>query len=93
MTVPRSRTEIGRLAMRVEGNSWNAYWAPSQTTMEGAVFLGSIHMAAAQHAEFRQAFLALMQRAFGTLVEEWTGSPAEWDIPRPRSEHERSGEA
>ena len=35
--------QTGRLAMRVEGNLWVAYYAEADT-MDSAVFLGSIQM-------------------------------------------------
>ena len=36
-------TQIGRLAMRVEGKLWVAYYA-LPNTMKGAIFLGSVQM-------------------------------------------------
>ena len=39
----KGKYDIGRLAMRVEGELWSAYYA-MPNTMEGAVFLGSIAM-------------------------------------------------
>ncbi len=35
------KKEVGRLAFRVEGDNWNAYFA-KQDTMAGAIFMGSI---------------------------------------------------
>lgn len=43
MTVKPQGPQIGRLALRVEGDNWNAYYAQTGT-MDGAIFLGSIRM-------------------------------------------------
>jgi hypothetical protein len=54
----KDRTQIGRLAMRHEGNMWNAYYA-MVGTMEGAIPLGSIAMAAIESNEKRKGDYAL----------------------------------
>ena len=53
--------EIGRLALRHEGNFWNAYYA-LPGTMEGALFLGSIAMAfVVENTERKELFMAMMR--------------------------------
>ena len=37
-------TKIGRLALRVEGAWWNAYWTKHQDSMNEAILLGSIRL-------------------------------------------------
>jgi len=82
---------MARLAMRHEGDNWNAYYAlPS--SMENAILLGSIKMkAVAEHPERRDAFLSLMQDVVSDLIEEAVGIRPSWDDQKPAPEHERSG--
>lgn len=78
-----------RLALRAEGNYWNAYVA-EMGTMEGAVLIGSISLTAATDTAIYRAFMALMQKTCETLLP----IPVEgWDLPRSAPEHERSGRA
>lgn len=80
--------KVGRLAFRVEGSQWNAYWALPDT-MQDAVFLGSIPMAAARKPEIKDAFMALMQEVVSVLLPG-----AAWpDPPQRAPEHERGGTA
>ena len=53
--------QAGRLAMRVEGNLWVAYFA-QVGTIDGAIFLGSIQMAFVQNPDRTRAFMGLMQQ-------------------------------
>lgn len=85
--------EIGRLAMRVEGDNWVAYWTPRQDTMERAVFLGSVSMALVQKEKRKNQFLRLMQEMFGDMVEKTHGQRPRWTDPIEAPEHERSGNA
>ncbi len=57
----------GRLALRVEGTLWVAYWAELQT-MEGAVFLGSI----------RLAFVQEQRNSSPSFVPGWKPSCDPW---------------
>lgn len=82
---------IGRLALRVEGDFWVAYWARAET-MEGAVALGSLSFTLAQIPERKKAFMQLMQDAFGDMVEEAFGSRPVWSRPTSAPDHERSSE-
>jgi len=80
-----------RLAMRQEGNFWNAYLALPDT-MEGAKLIGSIIIGAvAQDPKIKRDFMKLMQRVLGNAIRDTTGEkPKEWDI-NPAPESERSG--
>jgi hypothetical protein len=86
-------TNIGRLAMRVEGNFWNAYYA-MPSTMDGAVLLGSIQMRFVQDITRRDLFMALMREAVADILEEITGERPVWPTrPQPAPESEKSGTA
>ena len=85
--------QIGRLAMRHEGDSWNAYYALPDT-MEGALFLGGVRMAIVASKERKDAFLAFMREAVGDIIQEKTGVRPIWPKPPEAApEHERSGHA
>lgn len=84
--------QIGRLALRVEGDNWNAYYA-MPGTMDGAIHLGSLKMAIARHPDRKQQFMALMRDAVADLIEQAAGERPEWNEPRRAPESERSGSA
>lgn len=91
----KKKEQIGRLAMRHEGQWWNAYYAMPDT-MEGAIPLGSIAMAfvkgGERQLERKDRFLAFMRECVGDILEERVGARPEWpDSPQPAPEHERSG--
>jgi hypothetical protein len=85
-------TKIGRLAMRHEGESWNAYYAMPDT-MDGAILLGSIAMRfIVDNEERKTAFMDFMREAVADLIEEATGQRPIWpEGPHTAPEHERSG--
>lgn len=85
--------QIGRLAMRVEEDLWCAYYAlPS--SMEGAIFLGSVRMQFVQDADRKAAFMELMKQAVSDIIEEATGERPAWpEGPQGAPEHERGGSA
>ena len=83
-------SEIGRLALRHEGNWWNAYWARSQHSMEGAVLLGSIRIHLATGAA-KQQFMVAMQEAFNNACQDVTGEMPTWSEPHAAPEDERAG--
>jgi len=88
------KQQVGRLAMRVEGDWWVAYYAlPS--TMKDALELGRIRMAFVQDASAKEIFMALMRDAVSAILNKQTGHAAEWPDPggKPAPEHERSGRA
>jgi hypothetical protein len=84
--------QIGRLALRHEGNWWNAYYAMPDT-MDGAILLGSIAMRFVEMQERKNAFMTLMREAVSDIIEEKTGTRPTWPEPRgqPAPESERSG--
>jgi hypothetical protein len=84
--------EIGRLAMRAEGNLWVGYYAVPDT-MEGALFLGSIQMQFVQDKDRKEIFMDLMREAVGDIIEEKTGQRPSWTKPHRAPEHERGGNA
>ena len=85
-----SGDQVGRLAMRVRGTVWVAYYA-RRDSMHGAIFLGSIQMAFVEGNPTRKmAFMALMQEAVSDFLKESTGGKVSW--PNPPQEaplHER----
>jgi hypothetical protein len=85
--------KMGRLAFRVEGNLWCAYYA-LPGTMADAIFLGSIRLQFVEDAERKLVFMALMKEAVGDLLEEKTGERPQWpEGEQPAPEHERGGNA
>jgi hypothetical protein len=79
-----------RLAMRHEGDKWNAYVAKPDT-MDGAIWIGSIAMRFVEHDKLRKdAFLAIMRNALADLAEEMTGGKIGWNDPVTAPEHERT---
>lgn len=87
--------KVGRLALRVEGEWWVAYWAPRQQDMRGAVMLGTIRMSVVgpPGAPVYEGFVELMRVAFGNMVEDVTGRQPSWGGLEPAPESERSGRA
>ncbi len=86
--------QVGRLAMRVEGRCWNAYYALTDT-MDGAVYLGSIAMAAVlDNPDRKRVFMDMMKDVVSDIIEEKMGARLEWpNEPERAPEHERSGAA
>ena len=80
-----------RLALREEGNFWNAYLALSDT-MEGAKLLGSIVISAVKkNPDVKAKFMDVMKDIIADAVEGTTGTaPDYWDT-QPAPEAERSG--
>lgn len=94
MTDPIS--EVGRLAMRVEGETWVAYYA-LPGTMKGAIRLGSIAMrlvaGGPREIERKWAFMGLEQSAVADLLEDMTGQRPDMNHVRNAPESERAGRA
>lgn len=83
--------QIGRLAMREEGEVWKAYYAEAET-MKDAVFLGSIRMGAIRGNEARkEAFMLLMRGLVADLLEGVTGTRPSWTEPQPAPDTDRWG--
>jgi hypothetical protein len=80
-----------RLALREEGNFWNAYLALSDT-MDGAKLIGSIVIESVRaNPEVKARFQAVMQQVIASAVESMTGKePERWEVT-PAPESERSG--
>ena len=85
--------QIGRLAMRQEGQNWNAYYALPDS-MADPIFLGSIRMGAiTDNPERKQAFMQMMREIVSDIIEAETGVRPPWGGPTTAPEHERAGEA
>ena len=84
--------QIGRLALRHEGNFWNAYYA-LVGSMDGALLLGSIAMAAVtNNPDRKEAFMDMMRGVVSDLLEQNVGVRPDWpDEPQTAPEHERAG--
>lgn len=84
---------MGRLAMRVEGDLWVAYYA-MPNTMKDAVFLGSIQMAFVQDWQRKELFMSMMKDCVTDIIKEVVGVNPEWpDGAKPAPQHERAGRA
>jgi hypothetical protein len=93
MTTAEKQMQIGRLAMRHEGENWNAYYALPDS-MNEPIFLGSIRMGAIANNDVRKlAFMGMMRDIVSDIIEEETGVRPIWGGPERAPEHERSGEA
>ena len=84
--------QVGRIAYRVEGTLWVAYYAETDT-MDDAIFLGSIRMAGVEKKERKEAFMALIGGMVSELLSARIGDPVRWSDPKPAPEHERGGNA
>jgi hypothetical protein len=80
--------EAGRLALRVEGHLWCAYYA-QPNTMDGAIFLGSIQVRFVLDKEHKDMFMWLMREAVADILEQNFGQRPDWREPRRAPEHER----
>lgn len=85
--------KIGRLALRVEGKSWVAYYA-MPNTMKGALFLGSIRMSIVDSSlQRKQDFMNMMRDIVGDIIERECGTRPTWGGEEAAPEHERAGSA
>lgn len=86
--------QMGRLAMRVEGDWWNAYYAMPDT-MEDAILLGSIRMIFVHDFSAKEIFMALMRDAVSAIIKDRIGVEPSWpdEGGKPAPEHERAGRA
>jgi hypothetical protein len=83
---------MGRLALRSEGENWNAYYAVPGT-MEGAIFLGSVRLGLVPDELRRRRFINCMREFVGDLFEREFGVRPTWpDGPQPAPESERTRE-
>lgn len=89
---PAKTAPVGRLALRAEGDWWNAYYA-LPNSMDDALHLGSIRMAFVQTDERRQAFITLISEAVQDILEELVGERPTMNDPVVAPQHERAGRA
>lgn len=81
-----------RLAMRVEGEMWNAYIA-EKDTMQGAILIGSIAMFAVRNdPERKQAFMDMMRGILEGALRAMGADVAGHEL-RAAPQHERAGRA
>lgn len=84
---------MGRLAMRVEGDWWVAYFA-KLGTMDGALELGRLRMTLAEEPKIKAATLEYYKLVMSRMVSGATGAKLEWPNPeQPAPEHEKAGRA
>lgn len=82
-----------RLAFRIEGKNWVAYFAPTDS-MKGAVLLGSVQMNLVHgNGPRKEQFMAFMRDCFGDVCQEIFGTRPEWKELVPAPQHERSSNA
>lgn len=81
-----------RLAMRVEGDWWNAYMAGTDT-MDGATLLASVRMTLVATPAERDAYLAAIRALFLKAAGDVLGTKLGDGEIRPAPEHERAGRA
>lgn len=86
----KRKAQVGRLALRHEGEWWNAYYAKPDT-MEDAILLGSIKVAFVYSDERRLAFMGIMREAVADLIEREVGMRPTWGGPQCAPEIERAG--
>ncbi len=77
----KGHAQIGRLALREEGDEWKAYYAMPDT-MKDAILLGSIKLRFVAVEERKTAFMNLMREAVGDLIEEQIGVRPVWGGPK-----------
>jgi hypothetical protein len=88
MTAPQ---QIGRLALRQEGEWWVGYFARPMI-MDGAAELGRIRFAIARDPQNKRMFISLMSKVVADMIEHQTGvRPGMVEQSAP--EHERAGNA
>lgn len=85
-----NRKQLGRLALRVEGDNWSAYYAMPDT-MKDAIHLASIRLKLVEPIARKNAFMALMKDIVSDLIEDAIGKRPSWNKPETAPEHERGG--
>ena len=89
--MPETMQQIGRLAMRQEGEYWKAYYA-MPGSMKRKIFLGSIRMTAiVQNENRKQAFMDMMRSIVSDIIKDMMGARPTWRGPETAPEHERAG--
>ncbi len=88
---PKGHGQIGRLALRHEGDNWVAYYALPDS-MKDPIFLGSIRMGAITNDPHRkQAFMDMMRDIASDIIQEATGIRPVWGGEHTAPEPERAG--
>ena len=84
---------VGRVALRVEGDWWVAYYA-SPDKMDDAIEIARSRMGIVkQNSAYKAAFMGLIQDVISGFIEAKTGVNPDWNDPVPAPEHERAGRA
>ena len=81
--------QVGRLALRVEGQWWCAYYA-QPGTMDKAARLAKVHMAVVADEKRKQAFMDLMSGFVADLIQASTGKRPDFrieDAPKHEKKH------
>lgn len=85
--------QVGRLALRVQGPWWVAYYAMPDT-MEGAIELGRIYMGAVRVSdEIADSFKETMKLTLRTFFERHLGADVDHWVEETARDSERSGNA
>ena len=93
MSNDKKLQQAGRLALRHEGKMWNAYFA-LPNTMDGAVFLGSIAIAAViDNVNRKEDFMRLMKSFVADILADRAGARLLWWDAHEDPESERGGHA
>jgi len=85
--------KVGRLAMRHEGNFWNAYYA-LPNTMDSALLIGSIAMTAVTGTGGcvrKDVFMKMMSDFVADMLEDKIGVRPDMSDVHAAPEHERAG--
>ena len=83
--------EVGRLAMRREGNFWKAYFAQIGT-MDNAFFLAQIRFDLVEGNDaLKEQFIEIARLCVSDIVEKISTIRPDWADPEPAPEHERGG--
>lgn len=77
----KKQVQLGKLALRLEGKWWNAYYAKTDK-MGDALLLGSVRAEVARTPDFRKRFMELMQDVVSQIIEEVTGETPTWGGPK-----------
>lgn len=84
-----NKKEMGRLALREEGNYWVAYYAMPDT-MDEAIELARIHMGLViSNPERKELFMLMLSDCLNELVEDATGIKPAHNGFKPAPESER----
>ncbi len=82
--------DLGRLAMRVEGDWWVAYWA-APNSMKRSTEIARLRMSLAADPVLKEAFLGFCQSAMSVTIKAATGKTPGWNDPVGAPEQEKSG--